>query len=258
MPVLNFPSFRPQTAYNKGSESLSPSTRSVSPKFVMFAGSPEQEPPVQKKKAPFIGLTSGIACGKTFVLNLFKQKGVKATDVDEFVNDMWQNDEDLKAKTRAAFGDEVFNADGSVNRKKVGDIVFNPANADKKKLLESWTHPKVRERMFKFYEDNKDADLVVVEVPLLCESKMESLFDKVMVVYATLEQQLQRLMARPLRDGTFLTREQAQARIDSQMPLAEKIAKPGVIVIDNSGSKETTEQQIDAFIASVRGNQPGQ
>lgn len=248
-----------QTVYNGRSRRPSGATgfRVPNPVLALMFGNqssptPDSQMP-QKKKTVILGLTSGIACGKTFVKNLFQQKGVPSRDVDAFVDEIWQTDADLKANVRREFGDEVFLPDGSVDRKRLGNIIFSPENQEKKKLLESWIHPKVRERMQAFFAESSQAqeDVVLVEVPLIFESKLEDMFDKVLVIFCTLEQQLRRLMARPLKDGSTLSREEAMDRINSQMPLSDKVARAD-FVIDNSGTQEETERQVEAFIAALK------
>jgi dephospho-CoA kinase len=194
-----------------------------------------------------VGLTSGIACGKSTVLKMLQALGVPVFDVDQVVKKLWAEDTDLHEKTRNAFGPDVFTPEGRVDIKKVGKIAFqDPA---KRKLLETWIHPKVRGEMNQFFERYAQSKLAVAEVPLLFESKLEKLFHTVWVIKASLEQQLQRLLERSERENKPLTREEALQRIESQMPLAEKIEKADV-VIDNTGTVSETETQIRNLVGS--------
>jgi dephospho-CoA kinase len=200
------------------------------------------------------GLTSGIACGKTTVLNMFREKGVPIYDVDSAVKEVWATDDELNARAISEFGltAEHLQPNGKVDTKKLGKIVFkDPA---KRKLLESWIHPKVRAKMNAFIEQNRTtAKFILVEVPLLFESKMEGLFDLVMTIRTNLEQQLQRLMN---RNG--LTQEEAMDRINAQMPLAEKVTKTEAlngIILDNSGTLENTQNQVNTLLANINAGQ---
>jgi dephospho-CoA kinase len=210
----------------------------------VFFGAESEKTGVPDKKARVVGgLTSSIACGKTLVLNAFRALGVPTLDVDKVVESLWETDAELKEKTRQEFGESVFTPEGKVDRKKLGRIVFN--DPERRRLLESWIHPKVRVEMNRFIEQNALARLVIVEVPLLFESRMENLFDKILVVKATVEQQLQRLMSR-----NNMSREEAMARIQSQLSIDEKVRRAEAlngVIFDNTGTREQTEEQVRTF-----------
>jgi dephospho-CoA kinase len=200
------------------------------------------------------GLTSGIACGKTTVLNMFREKGVPIYDVDSAVQEVWATDDDLNTRAISEFGltAEHLKPNGKVDTKKLGKIVFK--DPVKRKLLESWIHPKVRAKMNAFIEQNRTtAKFILVEVPLLFESKMEGLFDLVMTIRTNVEQQLQRLMN---RNG--LTQEEAMDRINAQMQLSEKITKTeslNGVILDNSGTLESTQNQVDTLLSNINAGQ---
>lgn len=209
---------------------------------VRFSGESSSQKPTACVRA---GLTSSIACGKSTVLKQIQQLGVPTFDIDKAVHTLWATDTELLEKTRQLFGPGVFGEDGKIDRKKLGEIAFS--DPEKLKTLESWIHPKVRQMMFRFFEDNAQAKLAVAEIPLLFESKMENLFDLIVVVKASLDQQIQRLMSR-----NSLTREQALARIQKQMPVEEKVQRAealGGVIIDNSGSVEETEAQVRQWVS---------
>jgi len=140
------------------------------------------------------------------------------------------------------FGQAVLHEDGTLNRKKLGEIVF--ADEAKRKALEAITHPAIRavmrERMDKLQREAPNR-LVVVDVPLLYESGLQSLFEEVMVVYVPRSVQLERLMK---RDG--LSKADAERRLNAQMDIEEK-KRLADIVIDNSGSLEDTALQLERF-----------
>ena len=142
----------------------------------------------------------------------------------------------------AKFGEQVILADGSLNRKRLGEIVFN--DPDKRKDLEAILHPKIRQVMWERLreaEQKEPETLIIMDIPLLYESGQQSHFNEVMVVYVSERVQLERLMARD-----HLSYEAAEKRLKLQMPIELK-KQLADIVIDNEGSLMNTEQQIALF-----------
>ncbi len=140
------------------------------------------------------------------------------------------------------FGEDILLPNGDIDRKKLGALVFT--NEQKRLALNAIVHPAVRQEMLKRRDEaiaNREA-FVVLDIPLLFESKLESLVDKIIVVSVTKELQLERLMKR-----NQLTEEEAVSRIRAQMPLEEKTARADQ-VIDNSGTLEETRQRLDEVI----------
>ena len=135
----------------------------------------------------------------------------------------------------------MFDGDGALNRQALAEIVFH--SELHRRALEGILHPMVQNRAWTEIERAgvQGEKVVVLDVPLLFESGMETLCDETWVVYVPPQEQLRRVMA---RDG--LTAQQAQARIDSQMPLAEKLARADR-TIDNSGSRERTQELLRAL-----------
>jgi dephospho-CoA kinase len=189
-----------------------------------------------------IGLTGGIACGKSTVAAMLASRGAKIVDADKIAREVVEPGSPALEEIVARFGREMLLEDGSLNRKKLGERIFGDPGA--KKALEAILHPRIRaimrERMAEF-ERNDPNGLVVADIPLLYESGLETWFREVMVVYIPRELQIARLTA---RDG--LTPEQAEARLKAQMPIEEKKRRAD-IVIDNSGTLEETEKQVEAF-----------
>ncbi|MDR9856424.1 dephospho-CoA kinase [Paenibacillus sp. VCA1] len=189
-----------------------------------------------------IGLTGGIATGKSTVSTLLVNKGALLVDADAIAREVMLPGHPVLAAVSEHFGQAVMLADGTLDRKKLGDIVFR--DPSQRKALNDITHPairkEIRERMDVLQREYPDK-LVVVDIPLLYESKLEHLFERVMVVYAPERIQLERLMER-----NRFTAEEAAARIRSQMDIEEKKRKAD-IVIDNSGDVEETERQVDRF-----------
>lgn len=186
-----------------------------------------------------IGLTGGIACGKSTVAAMFVKRGAILIDADQIAREVVLPGSPALALVAERFGQEVLLEDGSLNRKALGNIVFHDAAA--RKELEAILHPRIRammrEGMEKAQRETPDK-LVVVDVPLLFESKLETMFEETLLVYIPRQLQLDRLQA---RDG--LTREQAESRIAAQMPIDDK-RRLADTIIDNSGTLADTERQV--------------
>jgi len=194
-----------------------------------------------------IGLTGGIACGKSTVSEMLVRRGAMLVDADRIAREVVEPGMPALAQIVERWGAELLLPDGSLHRKKLGEIVF--ASPDALQELQRITHPPIRaamrERMAELQRLHPDK-LVVVDVPLLYESELQSLFEAVMVVYIPRELQLDRLMQ---RDG--LTREQAEQRLRAQMDIERKKVLAD-IVIDNQGTLEQTEGQVETFLKERR------
>jgi dephospho-CoA kinase len=190
-----------------------------------------------------IGLTGGIACGKSTVASLLVRRGALLIDADRIAREVVEPGSPVLQQVAERFGPEVLLPDGSLHRKKLGEIIFADASAraDLQQLLHPPIRATMRERMAAWEQEHPDK-LVVVDVPLLYESKLTAMFSEVMVVYVARELQLQRLM---IRDAIAI--EQAERRLAAQMPIEEK-KQLADIVIDNSGTLEETEQQVNRFL----------
>lgn len=189
-----------------------------------------------------IGLTGGIACGKSTVSNYLENiYKIPVLDADIYAREAVEKGSEILERILARYGRKVKTEDNSLNRQQLGEIIFN--NPEEKIWLESQIHPYVRE-CFKRHLEQLEAPIVVFSIPLLFEAKLTHLVTEIWVIYCSFEQQIQRLMTR-----NNLTREQAIARINNQMPLAEKIALAD-IVLDNSRDLEALYTQIDRAISS--------
>ena len=190
-----------------------------------------------------IGLTGSIACGKSTVSQYLKQKGCQIVDADAISRALTAEGGAALPEIRKAFSDDVFSG-AALDRAKLGQIVF--ADARKRETLNAILHPmilaEIRRRVTQF---DARGQIVIGDIPLLYECGMESMFDAVWVVRADRETQIRRLFE---RDG--LSREQAERRIDSQMPLDEKIRRANA-VIDTSGTIEQTQKQADALLEAI-------
>lgn len=190
-----------------------------------------------------IGLTGSIACGKSNVSATLKELGAVIIDGDLLSRELTAPGGLALPAIREAFGDAVFLPDGTLNRRALGSVVFGHDEA--RARLDAIMHPLVifltRQRMAEARKAG--AALCVLDMPLLYETGMEKLCDAVWCVWLPREIQLGRLMA---RDG--FTREEAEARLRSQLSADEKAARADV-VIDTSGSIEYTKSMIPALYA---------
>lgn len=194
-----------------------------------------------------IGLTGGIASGKSTVTALLKEKGAAIIDADKIAREIMSKGEPAWFEVLNYFGDEILNNDRSdIDRKKLAHIVFS----DKAKLevLNNITHPKIIEEIKRQVEEYKKAGkkIIVIDAALLIETGLDKIADEVWVVAANEDIQLQRLMARE-KD---ITKDEALKRIKSQMPLAEKL-KFADRVIDNNSSIEETKKQVDKMWTKI-------
>jgi len=197
---------------------------------------------------PTVGLTGGIASGKSTVAEFFRQLGAAVVDADVVARDIVAPGTEGFMAVVDTFGREMIAADGGLDRAKLGALVFGDTEARKK--LNAITHPRIaaesRRRVTEALAS--DAPYVVYEAALLVENGMTEAFRPLVVVAVSPEQQIARLMA---RDGS--TAEEAQSRIDSQLPLEEKLALADHVV-RNDGALPETELRVreihEAILAS--------
>lgn len=189
-----------------------------------------------------VGLTGGIASGKSTVSNFIREKGFTIIDADLEARLAVDVDEPAYNEIIAYFGKEIIMDTGEINRAKLGEIIFN--HEEKRLKLNSIVHPDVRRRMTEKREQaiSNGEKLIVMDIPLLFESKLTGMVDKVLLVYVDEQTQLERLMNR-----NQFSKEEALARIGSQMPLKNKV-KLSDAVIDNNGSLEETEIQLNNIL----------
>lgn len=187
-----------------------------------------------------IGLTGGIATGKTTVANyLASADNLPILDADIYARDAVSTGSPILDAIAQRYGEQILLPDGSLNRQKLGEIIFN--HQDERNWIEGLIHPYVRDRFLKEIAQSPSQTLVLV-IPLLFEAGMTNLVTEIWVVRCSQEQQLQRLMQR-----NHLNREQAKARINSQLSLEEKVARADV-VLDNSFTLEALLKQVDVAL----------
>jgi len=190
------------------------------------------------RRSLILGLTGGIASGKSLVAETFRSLGALVVSADELAREVVRPGSETLRRLVGQFGREILQADGSLDRKALSEKVFTDTGA--REALNRITHPAIAALAEKRLQElsQQAGQLVVYEAPLLFEAGAERRVDAVLVVRIDEPLQLERLMR---RDG--LTEDQARARIAAQMPQPEKTARADY-VIDNSGSPEETSEQV--------------
>lgn len=189
-----------------------------------------------------LGLTGGIASGKSLVSHYFLSQNIPVVDGDLIAREVVAKGSRTLVKLVETFGGEILSPEGSLNRKKLGKIIFEDEKARKK--LDELMDAAIRKKVLKRIEEAKKSDipLIVLDLPLLFERNYQENTDGIMVVVVTEDIQLKRLMKRDQ-----LTKPEALQRLKAQLPLLEK-AKKGDFLIDNNGSKEETLKQVDKWL----------
>lgn len=184
-----------------------------------------------------IGLTGGIASGKSTVSRMMRELGLPVIDADQVARKVVEPGQPAWKEIKEQFGEEVLLPDGSLNRKKLAEIIFH--DEEKRQLLNRITHPHIRREMDRQTEEAlKKHKVVVLDIPLLFEGGRADEMDKVLVVYVPEDVQVRRLMERD-----EISEEYARQKIASQMPLEEK-KKRADAYIDNSKSLDETRRQL--------------
>lgn len=188
-----------------------------------------------------IGLTGGIGCGKSTVVGFFYDLGWSTIESDAIVRELLATNADVQSQTRERWGNDVFDEDGSVNRKEVAARVF----ADKTELLwlESVLHPLVRERWEHAVAEEPKQNWLV-EIPLLFEKRLESLFDLTVCVSSATDVVESRMQSRGYN------RAEIEQRRKRQMPLGQKIERADHL-ISNSGSLDFLKLQTIRLIEQI-------
>lgn len=185
-----------------------------------------------------IGLTGGIATGKSQVSSILSELGAMVIDADIVAREVVQKGLPAWQQLKDTFGEEYFLSNGELNRRKLGQLVFS--HPDELAKLNSITHPAIKAKIEERINDLKVQGyngIVVVDAALLLEAGWETMVDQVWVVDAPMEKRIERIMK---RDN--LTRDQALSRINSQMSQQERIAKADKIIYNNSNIDSLKEQ----------------
>ena len=188
-----------------------------------------------------IGLTGGIASGKSTVSKYLAEKGFKVYDADKIAKDI-SGKKSVQEEIILTFGNEILDENGNVDRKKLKEIVFG--DKEKLKQLNAIIHPKVIDFYKELKEKNTDK-IIIFDVPLLFESGIDKFCDKILVVISDYEIQLDRIVERDKID-----RELAEKIIKSQLSNEERIKKTDVI-IENNSSLEDLFEKVERFCETI-------
>lgn len=193
--------------------------------------------------ALIIGLTGGIASGKSTISAMFKEMNIPVVDADLIARQVVEPGEKAYTDIVQLFGKDILQNDDTLNRKKLGGIVFS--DEEKRMQLNKIVHPAIRKRMLneKDHYVAEGANCVVLDIPLLFESQLTHMVDKTIVVYVDYEIQLERLMKRDQ-----FTEEEANQRIQSQMPLKDKARKADAVIHNNGTIEQANEQLITLLV----------
>jgi dephospho-CoA kinase len=194
--------------------------------------------------ALIIGLTGGIVSGKSTVARMFKDLGAKIVDADKLGHKVILPQGAAWKRIIKIFGEDILQKDQTINREKLGKIVF--ANQNLLKKLNKITHPeiiKLIKKEISLAKDNskEEKKILIIDAALIYETKIDRLMDKIIVVYLDKEEQLKRLIKR-----NNLSEKEALQKIKSQIPLKEKI-EIADYVIDNSNSLDKTKEQVETI-----------
>lgn len=196
-----------------------------------------------------VGLTGGIACGKSHILREFSKLGVYTIDADELAHSAILPNTPAYQAILDSFGREILAPDDTIDRKKLGQIIFSDEQA--RQRLNTIVHPRVQQeeiRLTSEFEEEKDpkSPIIMVDAALMVETGSYRRYDLIIVVYCHPQTQLRRLIS---REG--LSEEQATQRIRSQMPLLDKIKHADYIIENSSKLSETNEQVRHVFTELV-------
>ncbi|MGA9231984.1 MAG: dephospho-CoA kinase [Exiguobacterium oxidotolerans] len=190
-----------------------------------------------------IGLTGGIATGKSTVATYLQTNGIPVIDADLIAREVMEPDGLAYQDVKAAFP-EAFE-DGILIRAKLGEIIFH--DSEKRNLLNELMHPKIRQQMLARADEleQQEESLVVFDIPLLLEGDWKQLVDQVVVVYCNASLQLDRLMER-----NQMSREEAQSRVQSQLDIEQKRLLADYVLV-NEGTVEALYRQIDQWLKTL-------
>ena len=192
-----------------------------------------------------LGLTGGIASGKSTVSKFFLDEGIPVIDTDLIARNLLNKGTEVYQEVITFFSDEILLTNQEINRKKLGRIIFS--NPQKREKLNAIVHPQVRKEVSLEISKHQETgtNILVLDVPLLFETNYQELVDFTIVVYTSPLKQLERLI-----DRDSITKEYAKMKIDSQMPLDDKV-KLADYVIDNSFSILDTKRDFKKILKDL-------
>lgn len=193
-----------------------------------------------KTAAIRVGLTGGIACGKSTVCQLFREQGIVIIDADHIATQLLQRKQPTLAKIVKIFGTSILQANGELNRTKLAQIVFN--DTEKLRQLESCLHPQIKQSIQQKIQEEADKNhYLIVDVPLLGEQNYQPLFDTILVIDCQPEQQIQRAQQRDQRSVA-----QIRAIMNTQLNRQQRLAIADN-VLDNTGSLDKLRRQVKQY-----------
>ena len=193
-----------------------------------------------------VGLTGGISSGKSTVSSYLKQLKIPVIDADEVARKVVEPNSQGAIEIRKAFGSDVFEEDGSLNRQKLGALIFS--NKENRQKLDDLLQPLIKIMILDEIEEyrQKGENMIVLDLPLLFEKQYEELCEEIIVVYIPKELQLERLMRR-----NQYTNQEALSRIDSQLSIEEK-RKRATVLLDNQGTIQQLYQQVEQWLVETK------
>ena len=193
-----------------------------------------------------VGLTGGISSGKSTVSSYLKQLEIPIIDADEVARKVVEPNSQGAIEIRKTFGSDVFEEDGSLNRQKLGALIFS--NAENRQKLDDLLQPLIKIMILDEIEEHrqKGENMIVLDLPLLFEKQYEELCEEIIVVYIPKELQLERLMKR-----NQYTKQEALSRIDSQLSIEEK-RKRATVLLDNQGTIQQLYQQVEQWLVETK------
>lgn len=186
-----------------------------------------------------IGLTGGIASGKSTVSNFFKELGVEIVDADLVAKEISEKKESVE-RIKDIFGNDIIDAEGKVIRERLRERVFRDRALLEK--LNGIIHPQVIEYFQRKKIENSDSEIMIFDIPLLYETNMDKLCDNVIVVGLDKEKQIERVI---LRDGS--SRELAQKIISNQMSLEDKMRRADIVIMNDGSLEDLKEKVIEVY-----------
>ena len=195
-------------------------------------------------KVQRVALTGGIATGKSYVSTKLREAGVPVVDADTLAREVVAPGTPALAAIRKRFGPDAVRADGTMDRVRIGHLVFRDKRA--RQDLEGIVHPAVIKAIEEFFDKlPKRTPFAVADIPLLYETGRQAQFDSVIVVACPREMQLERVLARDR-----LTKEDAERRLAAQLPIDEKVKKANHVIRTDAGF-DSTDEQIKKVIANL-------
>ena len=193
-----------------------------------------------------VGLTGGISSGKSTVSSYLKQLKIPVIDADEVARKVVEPNSQGAIEIRKTFGSDVFEEDGSLNRQKLGALIFS--NAENRQKLDELLQPLIKIMILDEIEEyrQKGENMIVLDLPLLFEKQYEELCEEIIVVYIPKELQLERLMRR-----NQYTKQEALSRIDSQLSIEEK-RKRATVLLDNQGTIQQLYHQVEQWLVETK------